>query len=200
MSFLTAFAQYTQYDSGDYESLYSDPSVYNTTPQLSQGEALALTGGFFIFFLIVAVIGYVVHAFLLSRIFQKAGVEPWKAWVPIYNSWIMLELGEQKGFWAILMLIPFVNIVAVIFLIIAQYHIGLKFGKSGAFVLLAIFLPIVWLIWLAFDSSKWNGQPGLAVAGGAPAPGQPTPPQSAPQQPTPTQPNNDQQPPQTPAV
>lgn len=194
MSFLTSLAQYAQYDSGNYESLYSDPSLYNTTPQMSEGEAAAITGGFMLFFLIAGIIGYVINAFLLSRIFKKAGVEEWKAWVPIYNSWIMLELGGQKGFWAVLMLVPIVNLVALVFFIIAEYEIGLKFGKSGAFVLLAIFLPIVWLAWLAFDSSRWSGVP--AVAGAAPQPGSPTTPVSAPEQPS----SNQQQPPQAPTV
>lgn len=41
---------------------------------------------------------------------------------------------------------------------IAQYHIGIKLGKSGAFVVLAIFLPLVWIIWLAVDKSVWNDE------------------------------------------
>jgi len=128
----------------------------------------------FIFILIGTIIGYILNAFLLSRIFKKAGVEPWKAWVPIYNSWVMLELGEQKGWWAVLLLVPFVNFVALVFLIIAEYNIGLKLGKEGVFVLLAIFLPIVWLAWLAFDKSTWKGAtaPVLATTGAAPV--QPT--------------------------
>jgi hypothetical protein len=193
MSFLTSIAQIGQYDS----SLYDDSSYYSTSSQLTEGQALAITGGMVVFFLIVAVVAYVVNAFLLSRIFKKAGVESWKAWVPVYNSWILLELGGQHGFWAILMLIPFVNIVAVVFLIIAQYHIGLKLGKSGAFVLLAIFLPLVWLIWLAVDDSKWNGAP--AVAGATPQPGQPTAPVApiAPNVQTPPSNDNQQTPPPT---
>jgi hypothetical protein len=45
---------------------------------------------------------------------------------------------------------------------IAMYHIGKKLGKDGVFVLLAIFLPIVWLIWLAVDKSKWNDKASTA--------------------------------------
>jgi hypothetical protein len=49
-------------------------------------------------------------------------------------------------------------------LYIAQYRIGLKLGKPGAFVLLAIFLPLVWYVWLACDDSKWSETPGAATA------------------------------------
>ena len=92
------------------------------------------------------------------QIFKKAGVKPWIAWVPFYNNWKLLELGGQQGFWAVLAIVPFVNIVAAIFLYIAMFHVGKKFGKDGAFVLLAIFLPFVWLIWLAVDKSKFNDE------------------------------------------
>lgn len=168
MSILSILGQsnYGQYDS----SLFND-SYQNV--QTSDAAVAAAAVGMFVFILIGTIIGYVLNAFLLSRIFKKAGIEPWKAWVPIYNSWVMLELGEQKGWWAVLLLVPFVNFVALVFLIIAEYNIGLKFGKEGVFVLLAIFLPIVWLAWLAFDKSTWKGAtPVLATAGTAPV--QPT--------------------------
>lgn len=51
-------------------------------------------------------------------------------------------------------------------MIIGMYNIGLKLGKSSSFVLLAIFLPLVWLIWLAVDKSTWNeslGEPSKAI-------------------------------------
>ena len=190
MSLLSTLAQSMEYDSSTYD-LYSD-STYNTT-QMSSADAAAAAAAFAAmmgFFVIATLIGYVIGAFLLSRIFIKAGVEQWKAWVPIYNTWVMLELGDQKGYWAVLMLIPIVNIVALVFLIIAEYKIGLKLGKEGPFVLLAIFLPIVWLIWLAFDKSTWQGAnpltPQPATAGAAPAA---VPPMSE------TPANNNQEPP-----
>ena len=43
---------------------------------------------------------------------------------------------------------------------IAMYNIGLKLGKEGIFVLLAIFLSPVWLTWLAVDKSVWNDAAG----------------------------------------
>ncbi len=107
------------------------------------------------FLLVFSVIGYAIQAFLVGRLFKKADVPQWIAWVPVYNVWKLLELGNQQGFWAVLMLVPFINIISLIFLIIAMYHIGKKLGKEGWFVLLAIFIPIVWLIWLGFDDSKW---------------------------------------------
>lgn len=188
MNFLSLFGQSNGYDS--YESnLFSDDSMYDssmydTTNTLSPEAAAGITIGITIFMIIVALVSYAISAFLLSRIFKKAGVEPWKAWVPIYNNWVLLELGDQKGFWAVLALIPFVNIVSIVFMFIAMYNIGLKLGKESWFVLLAIFLPLVWLIWLAFDKSTWNGT--TPVAATAPQTPQGPPAATPPTTPTPS--------------
>ena len=124
-----------------------------------------------LFILLVALVAYIIYAFLLSRIFKKAGVESWKAWVPVYNVWKILEIGGQKGFWAILAFVPIINIASMIFTYIAMYHIGLKLGKKDWFILLAIFIPIVWYGWLALDGSKWQGDDSSQI------PASPQPPQ-----------------------
>jgi len=146
---------------GEMTSDYSDPYYTNSTDTAS---AAAILGFMAVFMLGVLIVTYVISALCLGRIFAKAGVESWKAWVPIYNNWVMLELGGQKGFWAILSLVPFVNIVSVVFMYIAMYHIGRSFGKDDMFVVLAILLPLVWMIWLAVDHSTWKGAPVAANA------------------------------------
>jgi F0F1-type ATP synthase assembly protein I len=136
--------------------LFGSTSYDTYNVDMSNAAASAVLGGLMLFLAITLIITYIVVSLLLSRIFRKAGVEGWKAWVPIYNTWITYELGGQKGWWALIMLVPVVNLVASVFLYIAMYEIGLKFGKDGSFVLWAIFLPIVWYVWLAFDQSTWK--------------------------------------------
>lgn len=145
---MSVFSQLAQ-SSAYYESTTSNDEV---------AGYIILT--FLFFFVIISIVSYVIYSLLLGRIFKKAGVEQWIAWVPFYNFWKTLELGGQQGFWAVLLVIPFVNIVASIFLYIAMYNIGLKLQKEGWFVLFAIFLPIVWYAWLALDGSKWNEKGG----------------------------------------
>ncbi len=140
-----------------YSSTYEQEQLFNA----SAGDT-AVAASVFVTFAIIALLctigAYVAMAFGLMGIFKKAGVEGWIAWVPFYNNWKLLEIGGQQGFWAVLAIIPFVNIVSAVFMIIAMYHVGLKLGKSGVFVLLAIFFPIIWALILGFDSSKWQGQ------------------------------------------
>ena len=149
MTFLSTIAQYTT-------------TTTTTTTDIDPAVVAAVTGGLIIFTLIAAAIGYVVYAIFLGRLFKKAGVESWIAWVPFYNTWKLLEIGGQPGFWAVLTIVPVVSYVSIVFMYTAMYHIGLKLGKSGTFVLLAIFLPIVWLIWLAVDKSKWHDKASTA--------------------------------------
>lgn len=109
--------------------------------------------------LIVALAFYLVVAYFYSRMFEKAGIESWKGWVPVVNNWHIYKLGGFGGWWAILGLIPFVNFVALIILWIAFYRVGKGFGKPGPYVLMAIFsflLP-VWAGIIATDSSRWQG-------------------------------------------
>jgi len=153
---------------------YSDYISVTTTTTTGSGD-LEAAGAIFmtmmIVGIIVALLGYAITSFLTSRIFKKAGIKQSIAWIPIYSTWKMLEMGDQKGYWAPLMLVPGVNIVSIIFYYIALYHIGKKFGKEDWFVILAILVAPVWFIILGFDKSVWNGTPAAAtpVAEAAPA-------------------------------
>ncbi|MES2630499.1 MAG: DUF5684 domain-containing protein [Patescibacteria group bacterium] len=155
MNILTTIAQ----------SYYEDYDTYSNTSNGTGADA-ATTGIlvlmfmfiWFIFFIAI----YIVFAICLMKIFKKAGVKPWIAWVPFYNSWKLYEIGGQQGFWAVLAIIPIVNLVSAVYLYIAMYHIGKKLGKEDIFVLWAIFLPVVWFIWLAVDTSTWNDKASSA--------------------------------------
>lgn len=111
-------------------------------------------------FLALLAVSYIIRSYALSKIFEKAGQQGWKAWVPVYNHWILLQLGGQAGWWSLMLFVPFVNIVAIVFLYMAMYYVGLKLQKTAVFLLLALLLPIVWYLWLAFDSSKWKESAG----------------------------------------
>jgi hypothetical protein len=141
--------------------LYSSPSSVGSS---GDAAAAALMFGVLGF---VVILSYIIGAVFMGMIFKKAGIPAWKAWVPVYNSWVFLELGGQKGWWILLALIPFLNyitgIVAFVFLCIAAYRIGLNFGKEAWFVVLYILAGPVWLIWLAVDKTAvW--QPLVAGA------------------------------------
>ncbi|UTX51520.1 hypothetical protein KI440_01010 [Candidatus Saccharibacteria bacterium TM7i] len=143
---------YTAQATAETMDLYGPTAT--SSDSLSTEATVGLFFGFFV--LTMALASYIVSSICLMKIFKKAGAPGWMAWVPFANTWKMLEIGGQPGFWAVLAIIPIVNIVSAVMLYIAQYNIGLKLGKSGAFLLWAIFFPIVWFIWLAVDKSTWD--------------------------------------------
>lgn len=159
----------------DESYLYTtDPSIYETTADPATAAAAAAV--MMAVLLPIIIISYVVQAIFLGMIFKKAGEPAWKAWVPFLNTWKMLEIGGQKGWISLLLFVPIVQLVAIVFYYIAAYRIGLSLQKEGWFVLLAIFVPFVWLIWLAVDKSTWQGAKAASPTPAAPTPTPPTPP------------------------
>lgn len=48
-------------------------------------------------------------SFGLAKMFQKAGVQSWKAYVPFYNTWMMQKLAKRPTHWVFWQLIPVVG-------------------------------------------------------------------------------------------
>jgi hypothetical protein len=97
---------------------------------------------------------YLIIAIFLALIFRKAGIPAWAGFVPVYSTWKFFQLGGFAGWWAILYVLPIVNIVATIVLFVAEYRVAKRFGKSGWFVLWGILFPFVYFGILALDSSE----------------------------------------------
>ncbi len=48
-------------------------------------------------------------SFGLAKMFQKAGVASWKAYIPFYNTWVMQELAHRPKHWVFWQIIPVVG-------------------------------------------------------------------------------------------
>lgn len=131
--------------------------------------AYGLSAGAMLFGLVIGLAVYAVTSFAMMKMFQKMNIEGWKAWVPYYNTWVFLEAGGFPGWYMLGVLVPLLNIAVLVVMVIAAYRIGIGFNKSGAWAALYFFLPIVWLLILGFDGSKWRGLPDGAVAGASAA-------------------------------
>ena len=126
-----------------------------------------IISGLFIFF---AVIGYVVSSIFLSFLFTKAEQPKWKAWVPVYNIWVLYEIAGYKGWVSLLVIfgagllanIPFIGFIvalaAIAITIMVALNIQKSLNKEPVWIILYIFLPIVWLAILAFDKSSYNAE------------------------------------------
>lgn len=98
---------------------------------------------------IVCTIGFHIG---LYGMFKKAGIEPWKALVPYYNTWEMVNKMPLKKYWFFLQFIPIVGQFVSIWIYI-------KFVEHfGRFSLLhhaaAVFLPFLYFPYLGFSKNE----------------------------------------------
>jgi hypothetical protein len=108
----------------------------------------------------IIIIYVAVIALLLASnwaIFTKAGKPGWASIIPIYGIIVLLEIIGKPWWWFLLMLIPFVNII---FLIWSINLLSKSFGKSEGFTVGLILLSIVFLPILAFGDAGYKGPVG----------------------------------------
>jgi len=111
---------------------------------------------------------YVLTAIAMMGFFRKVGVEPWIAWVPVYNNWKWLEIGGFQGWIALAQLIYPGGIVTSIFIYIGMYRTGIAFRKDVGFFILGLFFPFIWAFILGGKTAVY--EPQLITAAGYPPP------------------------------
>jgi signal peptidase I len=87
----------------------------------------------------------------LYGMFKKAGITPWKALIPLYNTWCMVEKMELKKIWFFLQLIPIVGQFITIWILIKFVE---HFGRFG---LLHHFSFYLFSLFRIFKSGKICG-------------------------------------------
>lgn len=123
----------------------------------SSGSAAAGVGLVLMFFGVMTVFSLVIYVFMsfcLARVFRKAGVTEWWAWVPFVSSYGMWKMTNRDQLWLILLFVPYANYVA---LVVIGIDIAWSFGKSQAYGWGVGLLPYVFFPMLAFDESTYRG-------------------------------------------
>jgi signal peptidase I len=85
-------------------------------------------------------------SFGLAKLFVKAGVPAWKAYVPFYNTWVMQEIAERPRHWVFWQFIPVVGwfITPGIFIEFAKVFGKFSLGDHTAASLVAfIYFPYI---------------------------------------------------------
>ena len=86
-------------------------------------------------------------------VFSKSGHAGWKAIIPIYNLYVMLQIGEQAWWWLLLLFIPVINFVALVKI---SVDLAGAFGRGILFGLGLTLLPIVFYPILGFGGSRYQ--------------------------------------------
>ncbi len=103
---------------------------------------------------IIGIIGWHVGMYGL---FKKAGIEPWKALVPFYNTWLIVKKCRLRKHWFWLQLIPIAGQFITIWItIIFVMH----FGKTNlVHHTLLTFVPFIYFPYIGFSKeTKWGGE------------------------------------------
>ena len=101
--------------------------------------ATPMTGGTFMFFLLVVAAVYVYTALAVQTIAEKTNTEnPWLAWIPIANIILLLNIAKKPVWWIVLFLIPLVNIIIVIMVWMAVAEARGKPGWVGVLLIVPV--------------------------------------------------------------
>jgi signal peptidase I len=85
----------------------------------------------------------------LAKLFEKAGVPGWKAYIPFYNTWIMMELARRPKHWVFWQLIPVVGWFISLGIFVEFVK---TFGKYRLWEhAMASLLPLVYFPMIGFD-------------------------------------------------
>lgn len=86
-------------------------------------------------------------SFGLAKLFAKAGAEPWKAYVPFYNTWVMQDIAKRPKHWVFWQFIPVVGWFITPGIFIEFAKVFGKFGL-GQHTMASLFAPF-YFPWLA---------------------------------------------------
>jgi signal peptidase I len=100
--------------------------------------------GWFIFF--IYIIGWHIG---LYGMFKKAGIEPWKALIPFYNTWIIVNKTNIRKVWFWLQFIPIAGQFITIWITIIWVMHFAKFSLLDHAA--TVFVPFIYLPYLGFS-------------------------------------------------
>lgn len=126
--------------------------IYDITTNNAGLTALFI--GIIIFSLILSIIMIISY----WKIFKKKGKPGWATLVPIYNVIVQIQVANLSMIYFLLLLIPFVNIYAIIKINIS---LAKSFNKSTGFGIGLLLLPIIFIPLLAFSEEEEKKQPTI---------------------------------------
>ena len=101
---------------------------------------------------IILIIGIAGWHLGMYGMFKKAGIEGWKAFIPFYNTWCMVEKMELRKLWFFLQFIPIAGQFITIWITIKFVE---HFGRFGVLHHAAtVLIPFVYFPYLGFSPNE----------------------------------------------
>jgi len=97
-------------------------------------------------------ISFTIPAIFAYKVFEKAGVEGWKTFIPFYNLYLWLKIIEKPLWWYIFLLIPFINVFVFMLMIVEMVKCFNKHGllEQG----IAAIFPFIYMPYLGFNHQE----------------------------------------------
>ena len=91
--------------------------------------------------------------------FLKAGKGGWEAIIPIYNLWMISELGTGKGYYILAMLVPIVGQIVMLYILFRFFK---AYSISDGFAALLVIFPVIGFAITGFSATArykgyWRG-------------------------------------------
>ena len=131
---------------------------------------------FFLFFVVLMIAIVVVEVIASWKFFQKCGKNGWEAIIPIYNSWIKVELAGLNWWWFLFLIFSFlvsvsgndsykvfVGIIPLFGNFVCNYNLSKKFHQDTGFAILMTLFPWVMIPIMAF-SEKYQYDHSIIVS------------------------------------
>lgn len=103
---------------------------------------------------IVSIIMVAIMIVAMWKMFEKAGVEGWKAVIPFYNIYVAFKLFWGNGWLCLLLVVPVVGIIVAF---INYYKMAKAFGHGIGYTLGLIILPYIFAPILGFNKDEYVG-------------------------------------------
>jgi hypothetical protein len=130
-------------------------AVSKTASRAASSAGIAV--GFLTVFMLLIIIACAVLVIIAQwKIFEKAGKEGWKALIPIYNTYTLLQILNMEPMLCLLTLVPFANFMLGI---VMDVKLAKSFGKTTGFAVGLILLSPIFLMILGFGNVKYKQLP-----------------------------------------
>ena len=147
-----------------------------TNYAFGMGALFGALGGLIIFFLLILVAVSIFEIIATWKFFQKCGKNGWEAIIPIYNSWIKVEIAGLNWWWFLLLIFSvivqlsgsddykiLISIIPLFANFVCNYNLAKKFHQDTGFSILMTLFSWVIIPIMAF-SNKYQYDDSVIVS------------------------------------
>lgn len=140
------------------------------------GALWGALGGFIIFIFLILVGILIFEIIATWKFFQKCGKNGWEAIIPIYNSWIKVEIAGLNWWWFLLLIFSvivqvsgsddyrvLIGIVPLFANFVCNYNLARKFHQDTGFAILMTLFSWIMIPIMAF-SEKYQYDSSVVVS------------------------------------